>query len=65
LGNSNIEGGLKMPTYEYRCSDCRHKFALVLSLSEHDKKKISCPKCGKKNVKQQISSFLTKTSRKS
>ncbi len=54
-----------MPTYEYRCDDCKHKFSLVMSISEHDSKKVSCPKCRKKNVKQQVSTFLTKTSRKS
>jgi putative FmdB family regulatory protein len=54
-----------MPTYEYRCDDCKHMFILIMSIYEHDKKKVSCPKCRKKNVKQQVSTFLTKTSRKS
>jgi putative FmdB family regulatory protein len=54
-----------MPTYEYRCDECKHKFSLIMSISEHDKKKVSCPKCRKKNVKQQISTFQTQTSRKS
>jgi putative FmdB family regulatory protein len=54
-----------MPTYEYRCDECKHKFSLIMSISEHDKKKVSCPKCRKKKVKQQISTFQTQTSRKS
>ncbi|MCX5834413.1 MAG: zinc ribbon domain-containing protein [Deltaproteobacteria bacterium] len=54
-----------MPTYEYLCGDCKHKFILIMSIYEHDKKKVACPKCRKKNVKQRISTFLTKTSRKS
>jgi len=54
-----------MPTYEYRCESCKHTFSLVQSLSEHDKGKVACPKCKKKDVKQLVSSFLTQTSKKS
>lgn len=54
-----------MPTYEYECRDCNKKFTLILSISEHDKAKVSCPKCKSKKVKQSISLFTTKTSRKS
>jgi hypothetical protein len=34
-------------------------------ISEHGKSKPACPKCKGRNVKQQISTFQTKTSRKS
>jgi putative FmdB family regulatory protein len=54
-----------MPSYEYRCSDCKKKFTLILSIKDHDSKKAKCPKCGSKKVEQLISQFLTKTSRKS
>lgn len=54
-----------MPTYEYECRDCKKKFSLITSISEHDKTKASCPKCKSKNVKQVISTFIAKTSRKS
>ena len=54
-----------MPTYEYLCGDCKHKFILIMSISEHDKKKVVCSKCRKKNVKQQISTFQTQTGKKS
>jgi putative FmdB family regulatory protein len=54
-----------MPTYEFRCEDCRRVFTLVMSTAERDKGKVICPICRKKNVKQQISTFQTKTSRKS
>ncbi|HAR98186.1 MAG TPA: zinc ribbon domain-containing protein [Syntrophus sp. (in: bacteria)] len=54
-----------MPTYEYRCEACHRKFSLTLSISERDRGKIVCPKCKSRKVRQQISSFTAKTSRKS
>jgi putative FmdB family regulatory protein len=54
-----------MPTYEYVCEACEKKFSLIQSFSEHDKGKATFPKCKSKKVKQQISTFMTKTSRKS
>lgn len=54
-----------MPTYEYECKECNKKFSVMLSISEHDAGKVSCPKCKGKRVKQSVSAFTTKTSRKS
>lgn len=55
-----------MPTYEYRCKDCKRTFTVIQSIAEHDKGKPACPKCKKKkNVTQLMSAFSAKTSRKS
>lgn len=54
-----------MPTYEYECKECNKKFSIILTISEHGTTKISCPKCKGKQVKQRISTFTAKTSRKS
>jgi putative FmdB family regulatory protein len=54
-----------MPTYEYECQACNRKFTLIQSISEHGKTKVTCPKCKSAKVKQRISGFTTKTSRKS
>ena len=54
-----------MPTYEYQCQECKKKFSVNLSISEHGKTKVACPRCKSKKVKQDISLFTTKTSRKS
>ncbi len=54
-----------MPTYEFMCQKCEKPFTLVMSISDYEKKKVQCPKCKSKRVKQQITSFQTKTSRKS
>jgi len=54
-----------MPSYEFFCEKCKKQFTLQLSLAEHEKKKYACPKCENRKVKQQITTFQTKTSRKS
>jgi putative FmdB family regulatory protein len=54
-----------MPAYDFQCQECKKKFTLTMSIAEHGKAKVACPKCKGKKVKQQITPFLTKTSRKS
>ena len=54
-----------MPTYEFVCEKCKKRFTLILSISEYEKKKMECPKCKSRKVKQQISSFQAVTSKKS
>ncbi len=54
-----------MPTYEYECIYCKKKFSLSLHVSEHGKTKVVCPKCKGNKVRQIVSTFITKTSRKS
>jgi len=39
-----------MPTYDYVCDACDHKFELFQSMSEPTKKK--CPKCGKPKLRR-------------
>jgi putative FmdB family regulatory protein len=54
-----------MPNYDYLCLKCNKIFTMALSLAEIGKKKPVCPNCKSKEVKKQITSFLTKTSKKS
>ena len=42
-----------MPTYEYECLSCKHKFEILQSITARPK--VKCPKCGKK-LKKLISS---------
>ncbi len=53
-----------MPSYDYRCGKCRRSFTVVLSIEQHDAKKVKCPKCGSRQVKQRITPFFAITSRK-
>lgn len=54
-----------MPLYEYVCKDCHKTFELALTLQEHEKGTVQCPKCGSKKVEQEPATFFAVTSRKS
>ena len=54
-----------MPTYEFYCEKCDEEFSIILSIRQYEKKKVNCPKCNGKQLKQLISSFQTITSKKS
>ncbi len=58
-------GGVAMPTYEYMCRTCKKPFTVFMSISEYEKGKVKCPKCGKGRVTQQITEFMVQTSKKS
>lgn len=54
-----------MPTYEYRCENCRKRFTKVESISSHSSKRPMCPKCKSKRVSQVFAPFYAKTVKKS
>ena len=54
-----------MPHYEYLCKKCGESFTLTLTISEHDKKPVQCPRCNGTEVEQQVQPFFAKASRKS
>lgn len=54
-----------MPTYDYLCGKCGEEFSRIMSFREHEETKVTCPKCKSKKVKQQMSAFIARTSRKS
>ena len=55
-----------MPAYEYICKDCNKEFLLFLSIKEFEAKpKLKCSHCGSDNVQKRLTSFFTKTSKKS
>jgi putative FmdB family regulatory protein len=54
-----------MPTYDYRCEKCRKSFSLTLTIAQHDTKRLTCPKCGSRRVKQKVSAFFAVTRKKS
>ncbi|RLG44241.1 MAG: zinc ribbon domain-containing protein [Thermoproteota archaeon] len=47
-----------MPTYEFRCNACNHKFELFISMNERDK--VRCPKCGSPDVTQLLTGCYIK-----
>jgi putative FmdB family regulatory protein len=54
-----------MPLYEYVCRKCQKKFNEVLTVKEHDSKKMRCPQCKSQDVEHVIEPFFAKTTRKS
>jgi len=55
-----------MPTYDYVCEKCSHRFSAVMTFAEHEKKaKPGCPKCNSKKVRQIVTPFMAVTSKKS
>ena len=52
-----------MAVYEFECKACGKHFEVSVPISEHDRLKRrppKCPKCGKSQVQQLVSSFSTK-----
>lgn len=43
-----------MPLYEYRCSECKHRFTLLVGVTAA-KVKRACPKCGSRRLTKLIS----------
>ena len=54
-----------MPTYEYVCPQCKKRFSLVMSIKDHDRRRIKCPKCANTRVAQTVQGFFATTSKKS
>lgn len=54
-----------MPLYEYICKKCRKKFSEILTISEHEKKKVKCPKCKSEDLSHVVEPFFAKTAKKS
>lgn len=53
-----------MPLYEYVCRKCGKKFTEVLTIKEHDKRKIQCPECKSEDLEHVIEPFFAKTASK-
>ncbi len=43
-----------MPTYEYRCLDCRRRFSVFLTYAEYGVKPVACTHCQSENVQRRI-----------
>ena len=43
-----------MPTYEYRCLDCRKRFEVFMTYAEYGTRPVACPHCGSSQVQRRI-----------
>lgn len=53
-----------MPTYEYRCRECKKQFERVEALADHGHGRPQCPQCKSRQVEQVLTAFFAKTARK-
>ncbi len=44
-----------MPTYEYRCLNCRKRVAIYLTYEEYGRSPVRCPSCGSGDLQRLIS----------
>ena len=54
-----------MPDYAFECEKCGHKFDIIESVSEHDKREETCPKCESQDLQHILGPVLVQTSKKS
>jgi len=54
-----------MPSYDYKCKECKKPFTVTMTIGAHDKAHVACPKCKSRKVEQRFGSFFTVTSKKS
>ncbi len=54
-----------MPLYEYVCQDCKMLFSEVLTIQEHETKKVRCPKCQSREVANVMATAQTRVLQKS
>lgn len=45
-----------MPTYDFRCNQCQHRFSQFVALK--DKDRVTCPQCQSQDVSQLFTGFL-------
>jgi len=45
-----------MPLYEYRCTDCDHRFEVLQRMGD-SAESLSCPECGEAEVTKEFSTF--------
>ena len=54
-----------MPTYDYSCLSCGKEFSVHITISDRDRHRAKCPKCGSKKLQQQVAGFFAITAKKS
>jgi putative FmdB family regulatory protein len=64
FANGNLFREVPMPTYDFRCGECKKKYTLTMSISVRDRRRVKCPKCGSGKAEPVFSSFFAKTTRK-
>lgn len=43
-----------MPTYQFRCLDCKRRFEIFMTYAEYGKNPVACPHCTSQHVQRRI-----------
>ncbi len=43
-----------MPTYQYRCLDCRKRFEIFMTYAEYGQRTVTCSHCGSARIERRI-----------
>lgn len=43
-----------MPTYQYRCLNCKKRFEIFMTYQEYDTRQVTCPHCHSDQVQRRI-----------
>lgn len=43
-----------MPVYDFRCTDCHHRFEIFLTYTEYDQHHARCPQCDSTSIQRVI-----------
>ncbi|GAB4523053.1 MAG: hypothetical protein Fur0018_05540 [Anaerolineales bacterium] len=43
-----------MPSYEYRCLECKRRFEVFMTYAEYGQRTVTCPHCQSENVQRRI-----------
>ena len=54
-----------MPRYEFLCEQCKKPFERIMTISERDKARVTCPTCKGTKVTPQLVRFMVQTGKKS
>jgi len=54
-----------MLRYEFLCEKCKKTFMVTMTISERERRKPKCVKCGSTRVTPQLGSFMAQTTKKS
>ena len=54
-----------MPVYGYECRSCGNHFMESMSIDDHDKRKLQCPRCRSQDTEPVIEAPYVATTKKS
>ena len=50
-----------MPVYEYECRGCGQRFTEMMSIDDHEKRKLQCPRCKSQSTEALVESYVATT----